>query len=122
MRAIPPPRFTARSADGAERGRQIFLSAEAGCGSCHSAGQGVFTDTERHDVKSRVGIDAVSEFDTPSLLYIGGTAPYFHDGRYASLAALVNGVDGTMGHTAQLDEAQRADLLTYLQSIGGRIR
>jgi mono/diheme cytochrome c family protein len=118
LRALPPPRFKVKDAASAERGRSIFLSAEAGCGSCHAPEQGVFTDTERHDVKSRVGIDSVSDFDTPSLLYIGGTAPYFHDGRYASLSALLRGVDGTMGHTAQLGDAQRQDLVAFLESLG----
>jgi mono/diheme cytochrome c family protein len=119
MRSIPPPRFKVKDATSADRGKQIFQSAEAGCAGCHAPGQGVFTDTERHDVKSRAGIDTTAEIDTPSLLYIGGSAPYFHDGRYASLAALLDGVDGTMGHTKQLSDAQRGDLLAYLQSIGG---
>ena len=32
-------------------------------------------------------------FDTPSLQFVGGTAPYFHDGRYPTLIDLLDAND-----------------------------
>jgi mono/diheme cytochrome c family protein len=75
-------------------GRDVFFAA--GCGSCHSA-DGAWTDGHRHDVASRVSADAVGSFDTPSLRFVGGTAPYFHDGRYPTLGALLATKEGPMG-------------------------
>ena len=46
------------------------------------------TDGLRHDVKSRAAKDNHAEFDTPSLRFIARSAPFFHDGRYASLDEL----------------------------------
>jgi cytochrome c peroxidase len=68
------------------RGSDVFFSA--GCGSCHAAEKG-FADGQRHDVRSRLEADAVAAFDTPSLRFVAGTAPYFHDGRYPTLRALL---------------------------------
>ncbi|XYH97703.1 hypothetical protein ACMHYB_59780 [Sorangium sp. So ce1128] len=39
------------------------------------------------------------------------------DGRYATLLALVEGVDGTMGHTAHLSAEDRRALVAYLESL-----
>ncbi|MSP26238.1 MAG: c-type cytochrome [Myxococcales bacterium] len=97
------------------RGAQIFASREAGCAGCHDGN--ARTDTRRHDITSRVTADRDAEFDTPSLRFVAGRAPYFHDGRYATLGALLAGTDGKMGHTAHLDEEQRAALEAYLSSL-----
>jgi cytochrome c peroxidase len=70
-----------------------------------------------HDVKSRTSADRDQAFDTPSLRFVGGTAPYFHDGRYASLRALLVGADGAMGHTKQLSDDDLAALEAYLRSL-----
>ena len=56
-------------------------------------------------------------FDTPSLRFIRGTAPYFHDGRYPTLEALLADPASTMGHTASLQEPDRAALAAYLRSL-----
>jgi hypothetical protein len=76
------------------RGREVFFSA--GCASCHSA-ESAWTDGHRHEVGSQAPADAIASFDTPSLRFVGGTAPYFHDGRFATLRALLASRDGPMG-------------------------
>ena len=48
---------------------------------------------------------------------VGGSAPYYHDGRYATLDDLLRGADGAMGHTAQLSDADRGALVAYLKSL-----
>ncbi|WP_438006819.1 cytochrome C peroxidase [Sorangium sp. So ce321] len=109
-------REAAARADLAARGDALFHSTGAGCSSCH-LGDELTTDGARHDVRSATRFEAVRAFDTPSLRFIGRSAPYYHDGRYATLLALVEGVDGTMGHTAHLSGEDRRALIAYLESL-----
>lgn len=97
------------------RGEALFRSADAGCSSCHADAQS--NDGERHHVGSRVKGDRTASFDTPSLRFIGRSAPYFHDGRYATLADLLRGVDGTMGRTKHLSAEDLGALEAYLESL-----
>src|SRR5262249_45836461 len=97
------------------RGEQIFASKEAGCAGCHLPG--ALTDGASHDVKSRAKSDRADAFNTPSLKFVGGTGPYFHDGRYKTLHNLLRDVDGKMGHTAQLSSADLDALEAYLRTL-----
>jgi CxxC motif-containing protein (DUF1111 family) len=96
------------------RGEAIFHSEQAECASCH--GGAVLTDGDAHDVQSGAR-GRRRAFDTPSLHLLAGSAPYFHDGRYATLADLVAGSDGAMGHTGQLSRDDRAALVAYLETL-----
>jgi cytochrome c peroxidase len=98
------------------RGSIVFHSSDAGCATCHGQA-GHVPDGKRHDVASRAPADTEASFDTPSLRFVGGTAPYFHDGRYASLAELLVQSDGKMGHTAHLSTADLTALEAYLRSL-----
>lgn len=96
------------------RGKGIFESTEAKCSSCH-AGDTRFTDHETHSLANRSVL-----FDTPSLAFVGQTAPYFHDGRFATLEEVVAACDDPsvkMGHTSHLDEEDRRALVAYLRSL-----
>jgi cytochrome c peroxidase len=97
-------------------GRELFESSSTGCASCHMA-DGTFTDGNRHDVKSKAKGDPHRRFDTPSLRFVSGTAPYFHDGRYPTLRALLVGSDGKMGHTAKLSSHDLDALEAYLKTL-----
>ncbi|MRG97306.1 cytochrome C peroxidase [Polyangium spumosum] len=99
-----------------QHGKVVFHSAETGCGSCHHE-EGAWTDHRAHDVSSRADADVAATFDTPSLRFVGGTAPYFHDGRYATLRSLLIGVDGTMGHTKHLSKGDLDALEAYMRSL-----
>lgn len=112
--SLAPPSSDPSSARGA-RGAEVFASAEVGCATCHPRGTGV--DGMQHDVGSRAPLDRASRFDTPSLRFVGRSAPYFHDGRFASLAAALDATSGTMGHTKQLSTKDRAALLAFLESL-----
>lgn len=112
LRTAPDPRDEARVA----RGRAIFHSYEAGCSGCHSDDQ-VLADGEQHDVGSRARGDAFAEMSTPSLRFVGGTAPYFHDGRYATLRELLEKSDGKMGSTGHLNAVELDDLVAYLETL-----
>jgi cytochrome c peroxidase len=77
----------------------------------------VFTDRKKHDIGSRTTADEGALFDTPSLRLVGGSAPYFHDGRYATLHQLLVEADGKMGHTSQLAPADLDALEAYLRTL-----
>lgn len=111
-----PPARKVKDPSAALRGQAIFRSSEAGCASCHGS-DGDLPDGANHDVKSLAGGDLRTKFDTPSLRFIGGSAPYFHDGRYKDLRMLLTKSDGKMGHTKHLAPSDLTDLETYLESL-----
>jgi mono/diheme cytochrome c family protein len=112
LEAAPTPPLAARL----QRGSALFHAEAVGCSGCH-LGDDRTTDGDRHDVRSAAPGDATARFDTPSLRFIARSAPYFHDGRYPTLMALLEGVDGTMGHTKQLSPDDLAALGAYLESL-----
>jgi DNA-binding beta-propeller fold protein YncE len=119
MAMKPPPRATLEAAADhplVEEGKDIFESSTAGCSSCHMA-DGTFTDGNRHNVGSKAKGDPRRSFDTPSLRFLSGTGPYFHDGRYPTIRAVLMGTDGKMGHTRQLSPHQIDALEAYLQTL-----
>ncbi len=109
-----PPREASDSAALVAKGEQIFNSKDAECASCHATGG---TDNKNHDVQSRDHADKKAEFNTPSLKFVGGHAPYFHDGRYDTLRDLIIKSDGTMGHTKQLAPGDVDALEAYLRTL-----
>ena len=111
------PVRSARPLDEKERrGHELFASAEVGCAGCHQE-RSAWTDGSMHDVSSRAPGDRSTTFDTPSLRFVGGTAPYFHDGRYASLRGLLRDKPGAMGNTAGLAERDLDALEAYLRTL-----
>src|SRR5262249_59411146 len=102
--------------EAALRGQAIFRSEQAGCAGCHGS-SGDLPDGSQHDVQSRASADLQAKFDTPSLKFVGGSAPYFHDGRYSDLKTLLVNSDGKMGHTKHLSPGELADLVTYLETL-----
>jgi mono/diheme cytochrome c family protein len=105
----------AGASDGAVgRGKQIFESAEAGCATCHAGSS--TSDGAMHDVGSG-GSSRLEAFETPSLRFVGHTAPYFHDGRYLTLRALLNARDTKMGSTKHLAPHDVDALEAYLKTL-----
>jgi hypothetical protein len=117
VNAIPtPPRGTAAEHDPrVARGKEIFESKSVGCASCHTGT--FYTDDVRHDVASKVDADVNGSFNTPTLRFVGGTGPYFHDGRYETLRALLSDGSRKMGDTSQLSNDDLEALEAYLRSI-----
>jgi mono/diheme cytochrome c family protein len=114
MRA--PPALKVKDPPAVLRGQAIFRSAKAECSSCHGS-EGDLPDGVNHDVKSRVQGDQRAKFDTPSLKFVSGSAPYFHDGRFKDLKTLLSKTDGKMGHTKHLSPSELSDLEAYLESM-----
>jgi hypothetical protein len=117
VRAMPaPPRApSAAPPDRIARGKKLFASTDTGCGACHREADG-FSDHEVHDVTSATAIERKRSFVTPSLRFVAGTTPYFHDGRYATLAELLRKSEG-MGATRGLTSDDLDALEAYLQTL-----
>jgi cytochrome c553 len=111
----PTPAPQGELATKVARGHAIFTSEAAGCSACHAGG--FETDNARHDVQSKGTFDNAPEFNTPSLKFVGGLGPYFHDGRYKTLHELLTDSDRKMGHTAQLSNDDLESLEAYLRSL-----
>ena len=109
--------------DAARLGRRVF--ARQGCNACHSGAD--FTDGLRHDVGTvgpGSGLASGQPFgsagiDTPTLLGVWGTAPYFHDGSAATLDAVVNAGHGILGDLPQVDRDALAAFLKSLERPAG---
>ena len=67
--------------------------------------------------ESKLQADAKGDFDTPSLRFVAGTAPYFHDGRYATLRDVLAHTDGTMGATSHLSDEEKDALEAYVETL-----
>jgi hypothetical protein len=97
------------------RGKAIFQSEAAGCSFCHAGDS--LTDNKHHDVQSKTQFDHGSAFNTPSLKFVGGGGPYFHDGRYKTLHQLLTDADRKMGYTKHLKDEDLEALEAYLRSL-----
>ena len=121
-RGLLPPPATTRELDATERrGRELFSSGEVGCAACHVPETG-FTNrlvAPLAKLAPRGGYDDEEKpaFKTPSLRWIGGRAPYFHDGRAPSLEWIINNNNDRMGTTNHLSGVDRAALVAYLKTL-----
>jgi DNA-binding beta-propeller fold protein YncE len=109
---LPAPRTPTRDAATVARGKKVFDSAEAGCRSCHDGGS--YTDQEKHKFSG-----TLAESDTPSLIGLNASAPYFHDGSAATLEALLRdrGAVHGMGDASKLNDKQVTDLIAFLETL-----
>jgi mono/diheme cytochrome c family protein len=114
LRVLPAPNGAAPADERVARGRELFESDDQGCSSCHARGG---SDGRTWDVGSGVRGERQATFDTPSLTLVGQSAPYFHDGRYATLRDVLRETDGRMGHTGSLAPTDLEALEAYLASL-----
>ena len=109
-------RLAAGAGDAAVRGKAIFESERTGCAGCHALDR-EGSDRAAHVVGSRGKDDARDAYRTPPLLFVGATAPYFHDGRYATLEALLADNLDRMGQTSHLSREELGDPAAFLRSL-----
>jgi mono/diheme cytochrome c family protein len=111
IESLPPPRPSrAKDPQAVARGRALF-EAEA-CVGCH-AGPKLF-DGSQHALDTSLGL-----VDTPSLLGLSHSGPYYHDGSAKDLWTLLTdrGTIHEMADTSKLSDAQLRDLGAYLESL-----
>jgi YVTN family beta-propeller protein len=120
--SMPAPPNSHRRDDGglsaqAQRGKQVFESASAGCASCHRGKY--FTDGQIHDVGLASEYDVYDGYNTPSLVGIDNRAHYLHHGRADTLDELLTDLHSPekVSGTRPLTDAERADLIAYLKSL-----
>jgi cytochrome c peroxidase len=122
--------------DRAVRGAKLFFGEKADCFHCHGGFN--FTDQGFHNTgldpaTTDPGRIAVTDrllddgkFKTPSLRNIALTAPYMHDGRFATLRQAIDHYNsGSKGHPNQdplmrplgLSEEDIQDLIGFLESL-----
>ncbi|MFO0593409.1 MAG: hypothetical protein U0441_38060 [Polyangiaceae bacterium] len=120
VQGVPGPTLDGASAESAHaellaRGKALFDDEQQGCATCHLGGRGV--DKTLHDVGSSANADTLDHYDTPSLRFISGTAPYFHDGRYSTLEELLKANDNRMGHVMHLGPKDAVALRAYMETL-----
>lgn len=129
--APPPRRRTDRPTE--DQGEALFV--EVGCAGCHvpvlqtadSLDVHAYTDLLLHDVAEPTGLGiedgaaGVRDFRTPPLWGIGRTAPYFHDGRAATLEEAIGAHAGEASSARSrfvaLSPSEQAALLAFLRSL-----
>lgn len=104
-----------------QKGKTIFENSVTQCSRCHVPATG-FTDRtptplSQPAVKLGFAKEENTAFKTPSLLNVGGTAPYFHDGRFATLTDLVEKNGDKMGKTSHLSAEDKKALVAYLETL-----
>lgn len=106
------------------RGKGIFMAANTGCVDCHRPST-EFTHRKTQTL-GKWGYDKKYfdperdenwAFKTPSLLYVGGTPPYYHDGTSPTLEHLVQTNGTRMGHTRDLSSDDKKALVAYLETL-----
>lgn len=94
----------------ARRGYDVFVKAS--CNICHAPP--VFSKADSEDIGSG------GTFSVPSLRGLSGTAPYFHDGRFATLRVLLPAklkLLQELGVTDALTNDEIEDLLAFLSTL-----
>jgi cytochrome c5 len=122
--SIPAPKAPAGSYNAAafDRGREVFNS-KAKCATCHVPPLFTEPGSGLHAPKE-IGIDSFQADRSPTRAY--RTAPlaglwshqkggFYHDGRFATLADVVNHYDTTF--KLKLSPEEKADLVEYLKGI-----
>ena len=66
---------------------------------------------------NRHAVGSGPKLDTPSLRFVAGTAPYFHDGRYATLAELLEHSQGKMGWGKDMSQRDLSALEAFLLTL-----
>ena len=121
----PDGTLTGQASESAQRGEIVFnttfesMMQGRSCASCHIPGSH-FADGDQWDIGSVTDVSDPyayeNYFDTPTLLNVNHTSPYFHNGSLATLKDVVIWKNERFG--MDLDQRQLADLVEYLVTIG----
>lgn len=100
------------------RGQAIFNTPTIGCASCHTPP--TYSDGLLHDVGTVTDNERIGpKFNTPSLLMLYDSAPYFHDGSATNLYGALTRPTQTGEHNLHglLTESQIQDLIAFLMAL-----
>ncbi len=114
LAAEPNPNLPELAA-AAARGKAVF-EGKAKCAGCHPAPY--YTDLKQHNVGIVTPLEPDGKYDTPTLIEAYRTAPYYHDGRAATLRdALTKHGGDRHGHARDLAPQELDDLIAYVLSL-----
>jgi cytochrome c peroxidase/DNA-binding beta-propeller fold protein YncE len=118
---VAPAREARDLDDHEQNGKSIFESPKTRCVTCHVV-KSEFTDRSTTPLRGFRVLpyfeeDPRKDYKVPSLIYVGSTAPYYHDGSSPTLEDLVEHDQDRMGHTSHLTAGERADLVAYLKTL-----
>ena len=108
-----PPAPSVRDDAAVARGKALFEGTDLSCDACHLGDR--LTDQSRHPI----GSGPMKETDTPSLVGLAHSGPYYHDGSAVNLHALLGDratVHG-MADFGELSPTQIDDLVAYLETL-----
>lgn len=108
----PPQAPTTSDPEAVARGKELFASQDLACDACHLGDK--LTDGKQYPLVGRLGTH-----DTPSLVGLAHTAPYYHDGSAGTLKTLLTD-RGNVHDMAELDamtDDQIEDLTAYLRTL-----
>lgn len=117
----------------ARRGMDLFFAQDIGCANCHSgvAFAGPWRDATGLSAPVSLADNGLGLFKVPTLRNVALTAPYMHDGRFATLGDVVAHY-GQMARSSSglrrdarlpqrvLSAAERDDLLAFLSALTDR--
>ncbi|HTU66463.1 MAG TPA: cytochrome c peroxidase, partial [Steroidobacteraceae bacterium] len=98
-----------------KRGMDLFFSARAGCSGCHGGIDfaGDWVDRDHLAAKPIFADDGTGEsVRVPTLRHLAATAPYLHDGRFATLDAVLEHYETLAADPAADPRLRRAALTT----------
>jgi cytochrome c peroxidase len=114
----------------AKRGMALFFSKRAGCSGCHSGFNfaGNWRDAQGETGRASFARNGTSAqpMRVPTLRNVALTAPYMHDGRFESLAAVLDHYSSVATPAARADRrlprvpfssAERTALIAFLESL-----
>jgi cytochrome c peroxidase len=105
----------------AKRGMALFFSQRTGCSGCHSGFNFAGNWVDAQGATGEASFERNGVGDTamrvPTLRNIALTAPYMHDGRFPSLAAVLDHYVAVDRKGLSLSADERSDLLAFLDSL-----
>ncbi len=119
---VPPPRPARELTEEEKKGKEIFNRLDTKCAGCHVPEMD-YSDRAKYPVYAKLPApknfdeEEEKDFKTPSLRFVGGTAPYTHDGRFSTLEELIDLNEDRMGNTKQLTKPERAALVAFLRTL-----
>ncbi len=118
---VPPPRDNRELSEKEKRGRELFNSDATKCARCHVP-ETNYTDRTPYPLKRFPAVsgfdeESAQEWKTPSLRFVAGRAPYFHDGRFSTLEKLVEMNGDRMGNLTHLSAEDREALVAFLKTL-----
>src|SRR5262249_33477869 len=112
-----------------KRGMALFYSKRLGCGGCHSGFNfdGNWRDSQGETGKSSFADNGTGDgrFRVPTLRNVALTAPYMHDGRFTTLAEVLDHYSHAAGlphadprlRAFKLTARERDDLIAFLNTL-----